>query len=83
MDGTTNAALAFLLLDAVAVALAVELGRIVQRGETITIAGVRVFILVLALLALAFAAFSFLAACCLALAYLLRKCFVSSATPSR
>ncbi len=73
MDGTINGAIVFLLLDAVAVALSVELGRAFQRSETVTAATVRVFILVLASLALALAAFSLLAVVCLALAYLLRK----------
>lgn len=73
MDGTVNGAIAFILLDAVAVALSVELGRTYQRGEIVTAAAVRVFILVFALLALALAAFSPLAVVCLAFAYLLRK----------
>lgn len=78
-----NAAIAFVLLDAVAVALSVELGRTLQRGEHLTAASVRVFILVLILLALTFAAFSLRAAVALVLAYLLRKWFVSSPTSSR
>lgn len=77
-----NAAIAFILLDAVAVAMSVELGRAFQRGETITAAAVRVFILVLAFLVLALAAFSLLAVACLMLAFLLRKCVSSSPTQS-
>jgi len=83
MEGAMNAAIAFVLLDAVAVALSVQLGRTLQRGEHLTAASVRMFILVLALLALTFAAFSLRAAVALVLAYLLRKCFASSPTPSR
>lgn len=70
---TMNSAIAFVLLDAVAVALSVDLGRASQRGETLTAASVRFFILVLMLLFLALAAFSLRLAGCLVLAYLLRK----------
>jgi hypothetical protein len=73
MDGTVNGAIAFVLLDAVAVAVSVELGRTYHRGETVTATAVRVFICVLALLALALTAFAPLAIVCLGFAYLLRK----------
>lgn len=79
MGGSMNFAVAFLLADALAVAVSVQLGRINQRGDAPTAVDVRFFLLILALLAVIAIGFESGLIACVFLAYLLRKSHIASA----